>query len=206
MAHSHRYIEHMPCYFKEKPDDGPVVERIGFLDIEATNLHATFGYAFSYCIKELDGPIFGRVLTPEEIRRCIFDKKLIEQLCKEIRQFDRIIVYWGKDNRYDIPFIRTRAVYHGCDFPVYKDLIVNDLYDIVKRKLRLHRNRLETACEFFDIPSKEHRLSPRVWQKAMAGDKKSLEWILDHNREDVISTEALWKKLEIYVRNPNTSI
>lgn len=208
--HYHTYAEHPQCYFDEKPyqKDGnaPGVERVGFLDIEATNLHATFGYTFSYCIKELDGEIYEYLLSPREIRKCIFDRKLIEQLCVDLRRFDRVVVYWGKDRRYDVPFLRTRAVYHGSDFPKYKELVVNDLFDIVKAKLRLHRNRLETACEFFDIPSKTHRLSPTIWQKAMAGDKKSLAWILDHNREDVISTEQLWKKLQIYVRNPDTSI
>ena len=60
--HRHTYAEHPRCYFEEKPylKDGnaPGVERVGFFDIEATNLHATFGYIFSYCIKELDGKIW----------------------------------------------------------------------------------------------------------------------------------------------------
>ena len=30
--------------------DKPINERIGFFDIEASNLKATFGYMFCYCI------------------------------------------------------------------------------------------------------------------------------------------------------------
>ena len=116
------------------------------------------------------------------------------------------MVFWGKDRRFDIPFLRTRALYWGLDFPDYKSLVVTDCYDIVKAKLRLHRNRLESVCDAFDIPSKEHRLTPEVWVRAMAGDKKSLDYILKHNREDVISLEAVWKKLERFARNSKVSI
>lgn len=208
--HFHYFSEHTSCYFDEKPwkldRDAPGVERVATFDIECTNLQATFGYVFSYCFKEIDGSIYERIITSNEIRNHKFDYYVIKQLCIDIRKFDRIIVYFGKDYRFDIPFVRTRAIFHGLDFPKYKELIVNDLYDIVKKKLRLHRNRLETACEFFGIPCKQHRLDPNTWQKALAGDKKSLDWILEHNREDVTSTELLWKKLQDYVKNPNTSI
>ncbi len=204
--HKHTYLSHPNCYFVEKPESGPVIEKIGFCDIEANNLHATFGYIFSYCIKELDGPILERIVSPREIKQYIFDRELIKQFCIDIRKFDRVVVYWGKDNRYDLPFLRTRAVKWGADFPTYKELVITDVYDMVRRKLRLHRNRLETACDFLDIPCKEHRLNPDIWQKAMAGDKKALDYILKHNREDVISLEALWKRLFDYVRQANLSI
>jgi len=191
---------------KEKPHGGPVIERIGFLDIETSNLSATFGYIFSYCIKELDGPILERVLTPAEVKSGAFDRGLMIDCNRDMRKFDRLIVFWGKDRRHDIPFLRTRAAYYDLEFPLYKELIVNDLWDICKNKLRLHSNRLQAACDFFDIPAKQHKLEPTQWQKAMAGDKKALAFILEHNREDVISTEALWKKIQKYSRNPDTTI
>ena len=57
-------------------NDAPPREVIGFLDIEASNLSATFGYVFSYCIKRLDGDIIERVLSPDEIKNGQFDKPL----------------------------------------------------------------------------------------------------------------------------------
>ena len=204
--HGERYLQHPACFFKEKPEGAPVVERIGFLDIETSNLHGNFGYIFSYCIKELDGDILGYCITPDEIRKHLFDKNLMKQLCVDIKKFHRIIVYWGKNYRFDIPFCRTRALKWGFPFPEHKDLVVNDLFDVVKSRLRLHRNRLENACNFLDIPSKEHRLDPDIWQKAMSGDQRALDWIYEHNKEDVVSTEAVWKKVYMFYPNPNTSI
>lgn len=89
--HGHTYIEHQSCYFKEKPAEGPVIEKLGFFDIESTNLQATFGYVFSYCIKELDGPVISRIVTPREIRSHKFDCNIMKKLCSDIRKFDRII-------------------------------------------------------------------------------------------------------------------
>lgn len=200
--HHRPFLEHPACLRKELGHE----EKIGFLDIEASGLQASFSFVFSYCIKELNGKMIERVATSKEIKTYKFDRPLMEQLCKDIRKFERIIVYYGKNYRYDIPFLRTRALYYKLDFPTYSELIVNDLFDTVKSKLRLHRNRLETACEFFSIPCKGHRLNPIVWQRAQAGNKESLQWILEHNREDAISLELLWKKLNEFTSNPKTSI
>ena len=206
--HHHTYLEHYACFIAEHPKDSPIAipEVIGFLDIEASNLHATFGYIFSYCIKQLDDKLIARIITPADIRTGRFDKNLIKNFIEDSKEFDRMIVYWGKDRRYDVPFLRTRAVFWEHDFPTYRELFVTDVYDIVKAKLRLHRNKLQTACDFFDIPSKGHRLKPEIWQTAMAGDKKALDYILEHNKEDVYSLESLWKKLERFVRKSKTSI
>lgn len=219
--HGHTYLSHYACFIKDQEAGkfdgvieydargkivGPFRERVGFLDIEASNLHADFGYMFSYCIKELDGKILGRALTTSEVQSFVFDKRLVRELIVDIKKFHRLIVHWGKDRRYDMPFIRTRALRYNLDFPQYKDLYIQDTWDMAKQKLCLSRNRLESICNFFEIPSKGHKLNPNVWQKALAGDKKSLRYILLHNQEDVVSLEAVWKKLHNFVPTSKTSI
>ena len=44
--HRHLYIEHYNCYLKEHPDR----EKIGFLDIESSNLDGDYGIMLSYWI------------------------------------------------------------------------------------------------------------------------------------------------------------
>jgi len=209
--HNRPYTEHPKCFEKDYGEEGindimVRPEKIGFLDIEASNLKATFGYMISYCIKELNGKILEEVLKPKDIKRYTFDKNITEKLVEDIQKFDRILVYWGKNYRFDIPFIRTRALHWDVDFPKYKELYVQDVYDMVKPYLKLHNNRLATVCNYLDIPAKGHSLNPTVWQKAMAGDKDSLDYILEHNREDVISLELLWKKLNGFTRRAKSSI
>lgn len=201
----HRYIEivHPNCLAKHIGN--PIQERVGFLDIES-GLHADFDYVFSYCIKKKNGKILGRVLTPKEIKTYIFDRDLLKQFVRDIRQFDRVVVYWGKDRRHDLPFLRTRAVTYGIDFPLYQEVKITDVYDIIKSKFKLSHNRLQNACEQFDIPCKTHPIKPKVWQTAKAGHPQSLRYIYDHNKEDVISLELLYDKVMPYVRQSNVSI
>ena len=204
--HGHNYLEHPACFVKERPPDCPFTEKIGFLDIEASNIKANFGIILSYCIKEENGKIFSGVLTRHDIMSQNYDKKLIEKCIKDLRRFDRIVVYYGGDNRFDIPELRTRAVMWGLDFPFYKEIKVLDLYSYIKRKFNFHCNRLEIACEFFGIKAKKHPIKYDVWIRAMSGDKKALNYILTHNKEDVISLEKLYHKVVNYINGPNSSI
>jgi len=204
--HGHTYLEHYSCFLKEAPETSPIIEKVGFLDIEASNLHADFGYMFSYAIKQREGDILGRVLTTQEIQNFTFDRKLVRELCKDLKKFHRVVVHWGVDRRYDLPFCRTRALKYGLDFPLYREVLAEDTYSMAKAKLRLSRNRLENICNFFEIPCKQHKLDPGKWQKALAGDEKSLQWIWEHNREDVVSLEGVWEKLNQHVHRSRTSI
>ena len=226
-AHGVTYIQHPNCYFQDLesgkiPQTIDQEERIGFLDIEASNLKGTFGYMFSYCIKKLDGEVISRVVLPRDIQHSDqwLDRGLCIQFCKDVHQFDRLVVYWGKDWRYDVPFLRTRTLYwkqialrdgdtevaKALDFPEYMELYVEDLFDTVKKKFRLHNNRLATFCRFMNIESKGHPLDPEVWNRALAGFQDALEYIVTHNIEDVHSTDQAWKITRNFVNRPRTSI
>lgn len=352
--HAHAYLTHYNCYLEETGHK----EKVACFDIESTNLSATFGYVFAYCLKELDGPLIKRCITGKDIRSGNFDRDLMIQFNKDAKQYDRLITYYGcvtpghkvltadlqwvpvesleegdgilgfdeeprglnlrrkfksasvvhaipikkrcseiilsngqilvatndhpwlvqrsaiwcwkktselmhfngknsfqaimpvwdtkldtqfdvdrlgqvqaygpeltvvaindvgekeviglettsktyivngygsHNTKFDIPFMRTRALHHKVAFPLYKTVQHSDVYNLVKYKLKLHRSRLETACQFFNIPSKGHRLNPEVWNKAMCGDKESLDYIVQHCSEDVESLEALYKILQ----------
>ena len=203
-AHGHSFLDHYSCMLRERPDDSPISEKIGFLDLECTGLKANWDFILSYCLKELDGPILGRHLTRKEIISYEFDKNLTGELLADIRKFDRITTYYGQ--RFDIPFAKSRAEKWGLDFPAYRDLWQTDVYFIAKANLLLHSTRLEQVCKLLDIPSKEHKLEPDIWQMAQAGHEESLDWIHTHCMEDVISLEAVYKRLQKYTVPAKRSI
>lgn len=194
--HGHRYTEHPKCYRKEHQDP----EKIVMLDIESGgSLTADFGYMFSYALKDLNGKVYSNVITGEEIRNeKIRDKRLVKDFCRDIKPYDVIVVYYGCDKpmRHDIPFLRTRAVKWGIDdFPLHKEKKVVDVYDIIKTKFRLARRRMADACRLFEIPYSDHPVNPVVWQNALSGNKKALDYIVLHNEEDVISLDLLYQKV-----------
>ena len=206
-THGHNGLMHMACYDR---GNSKREERVGFCDIEASNLVATFGIAYTYCIKPAGGEIIGRSIGLRDLYNGIYDKRLIQQFIEDAKNYDRLIFHYGENGRFDIPFLRTRAVLWGLKFPEYKCQYVSDTYPILKNKFRLHSNRLETACDFFGIDSKGHKLKPDIWLKMITGNKKlmkqALDYIMVHNKEDVVSLELLWNKISKYTRIGKTSI
>lgn len=198
--HGHNGIAHWNCWDRLKG----VVERVGYFDIEATNLAANFGYCLSYCILGDDNKMVARCIEQKDILAGGFDKRLMAQFVEDVWDYDRLIGYYSK--RFDAPYLRTRCEFHGLVFPLYRQVLHTDAYDTVKHKFKFHSNRLAAACEFFGIPAKGHPLKPAVWQKAQAGDKKALAFILEHNKEDVTSLKALWEKIGKHHRTINTTI
>lgn len=200
-THGHTGIAHPRCFDKTHG----LEEKIGILDIESSNLNGNWGFIFSYCIKTVGkNELIKRVLTPREIQKGIYDKDLLKQFCQDIRKYNRIVGYYS--SRFDLKFLRTRCVFYGLDFPLFKEISTTDLYDVIKHKFKFHSNRLEVVSNFFNIPAKKHKMLPSIWFKAMAGNKKALQWILLHNIEDVISTEQLWEKVYGYHQIKKTSI
>jgi len=196
--HGVSYLEHYNCYLREHPEMDK--EKIGFLDIETTGFYADYDFMLSYCILDDDtNTIYSGLITPSEIKKLTFDKRLVKDLVKDMRRFDRLIVYNGVDYRFDIPFARTRALRWGLDFPSYREIFVNDVYGTVKQKLRLSRKKLANACGLLDIPAKEHTGDPNIWMRAAVGDKEALDYILVHNIEDVQSLKELYHKVEKFM-------
>lgn len=203
--HGHPYIEHANCL--EKAIN--YTEKVGSLDIETSNFSASFGVVVSWCIKEHRGELYEDCLKDNDFLdpKGWYDGRILQSCVDTMKQFDRLIVYWGKDRRFDIPFLRTRAVTMGIEFPLYQEGLVNDLYDIVKNKFKCGRNSLSAICTQLGIDSKDTQMSPEMWVKAVVGrDRESIEYILQHNREDVISTEKLWNRISNFASTPNTSI
>ena len=201
--HGHYYYEHPACFEKEYLHDGKP-PRYCILDIEASNLNANFGIMLSYAIKEYKKPkIFARTITADELISETLDKGLVKECVDILSNYDVVITYYG--SRFDIPFLRTRAIYWNLDFPKYGYLKHKDVYYMVRNRLKLSRNTLEEACRTLGIKGKT-RVDGTYWIKALTGDETALKYILKHNKRDVIILEKLYDKLESYVRNTRRSI
>ena len=139
-------------------------KRHGYLDIETTSLKANIGIMLSWAIKTRDtSETTSALITKEEIFDGDYDKRIVEMLCEELNNYDTLLTYYG--TRFDIPFIRTRAIDNNIRFPFYREVSHKDLYYQVRSKLRLNSNSLKTATEFLGIRGKT-KLDPRVWRDA----------------------------------------
>jgi len=198
--HNHTYLEHYNCYLEENPEHG----NIGFLDIETSNLKANMGVIYSYCIKDgKSDKIHERLITKKELFSDAMDKALVQSLINDIRSFDILVTYYG--TRFDIPFIRSRAVHHGIEYPAYGENIHIDLYYLIRNKFNLTRNSLKVACGFLLGHTDKTQVEWKHWMKAMQGNKEALEYIIEHNRYDVLDLEKLYDKVIPFRKRLDTS-
>lgn len=199
--HGHNGIDHYNCWVR----DSGQRENIGFLDIEASNLKANFGIILSYCIKpQGDNNILYGCITKEDLQADILDKRIVKQCIDDMRKFTRVIGHYS--TKFDIPYIRTRALYWKLDFPPYGELLHTDVYYMAKSKLCLSSNRQDVIAETIQQKNIKSRIDSRHWIHALMGDEKSLAYILDHNKRDVIQLEQNYNRLVKYGKRNNKSI
>jgi|WetSurMetagenome_2_1015567.scaffolds.fasta_scaffold107936_4 uncharacterized protein YprB with RNaseH-like and TPR domain len=200
--HSHTIEDHPKCF-----SEGKIIDRrkdkttpwytepgmkLGYLDIESDGLKADFSTMLTWCIKEKDGPIASDYVNKKELFEGKADERIIKSLVEELRKYKIIIGYFSTG--FDIPFVRTKALHYGLDFPSYGELYHWDLYYTVKSKLNLSRKSLDNACDYLGIKGKTP-IDKEVWRRAKYGDPKALVEVLEHNRGDVRITELLHDKI-----------
>lgn len=199
--HGHNFLEHYRC----APSTNE--ERIGFLDIESSGLVADFGIMLSYCIKDgSSDKIYENVLTKGDIEHFQAgdeDRRVVSSLLADLDQFDRVVTYYG--SRFDIPFIRTRSESMGLWFPSFGEIKHTDLYYTIKHKFRLSSSRLEQACRVILGHTDKTKIEYKFWRGGARGDEKSLNYILDHNRMDVIDLEKLYNRVIRFSRHRSVS-
>jgi len=201
--HHHFYTEHPSCFTREVLEGGKS-QRIGVLDIEFSNFKANYGFILCYAIKEHNkDKISGNCVSPSAIRRFDFDKHLVKKMVNDINKFDQIVTYYG--TKCDVPYMRTRCLEHKVKFPFYGYVKHIDLYYLIRYKLQLQSNSLESACQFFGIKGKSH-INPRIWLRGSHGSKKDLDEIFEHNLGDVKITDELYNKIINYSRKTQRSL
>jgi uncharacterized protein YprB with RNaseH-like and TPR domain len=191
--HRHLYCEHPSCFRKEILEkNGQLVE--GYLDIETTGFEANYHHILTYVIKVRGKKkYYTASITKEDLDSGEFDKRVCEQLIKDLSQFDIIYTYYGTG--FDIPFMRSRCMYWGLTFPEFGTLQHKDLYYVVRRLFKLNRKSLEVVTRFLGIEGKNHVLG-NEWMLARIGNKKGLKYVMEHNIIDCDILEKLHDRLE----------
>jgi len=184
-------------------------ERIGFIDIEASDLKADYGIITTYCIKdEGSKKIYFDTINKNDIKRwgreAKEDKRLIKNLIKDMSNFDRLVGHYSC--RYDLPFIRTRAIMCGLKFPEYGVYTHTDTWMLLRGKFKLSRNSLEAGTRNILGKTRKNHLSLRLRNGCIRGEKWALAATLDHNKRDVLDTQDLYRMIVPFSRKTKTSI
>jgi len=183
--------------------------RVGYLDIESSDLRADWGYMLTWYIKtEGKNEYYSARIKQSEILSGQFDKRITIELLEALKNYDIVWTHYGSDWRFDVPFIRTRAFAHELQdqLPKRMDLFVKDTYPIVKKKLKLSSNRLANILEILNIKEKKSPVSPKLWQLARIGNEAALDYVDNHNKRDVQVLEKVHQKIRSIDDTPLRSV
>jgi len=204
--HGHKYISHFNCFLSEHQ----VEERIGYLDIETSNLKANFGIVLTWAIKDGQSDyIYYDYLTPIDVHKygASEDKRILETCVETMRDFDRIVTHYGQDYQHDIPYLRTRCMMMGVQFLKYGEIFVADTFPIAKKKMSLSSRRQDIIAEAIkNRPSIKTRINSAAWRGAVRGDKVAIAEVLDHNFRDVMELEENFLAMKDFVKLTKRSI
>lgn len=180
--------------------------RLLAFDIEASNLNADFGIVLCVGFKYV-GARRTEVLSLgdyEERDPIKAERLLLKDVSAKLLEADAWIAHFGR--WYDTVFINSRLLYHKLPtLPAGFPLI--DTWKTCKQQLKLRNNRLVTLQEFLGLHTSKNAILPEQWIRALGGDRRSLNYIIEHCRRDVeVLVEAYERLRPLIVDHPNKGL
>lgn len=174
--------------------------RLGFFDIETSNLYANVGYMLSWGLMLTDGTIFGDSITRREIMSDALepDYRVVKSCMDTIKKNVDCVVTFNGD-RFDLPFLWSRTQKLGIWYPGYGEKLHLDLYWQARKHFRTTNKRLGTLSEFLEMAPKDH-YDVTVWNRARRGSEAALQHIYDHCIADLHITQDLLIALGPYAK------
>jgi uncharacterized protein YprB with RNaseH-like and TPR domain len=168
-------------------------------------------------LRDSDDKLFGDHVTLDDIAesdKLLFrestqfkgteDKRVVKSLLDAMMQFDRVVGYYSTG--YDIPFIRTRSVITGNEFPEYGTIYHSDAYYTAKFKFKLLSNKQEHVARALLGDTQKTRIEWPVWRAAGRGNQKALDYVVQHNEADVKDLKRIYYAMLPFKAQTNRSI
>jgi uncharacterized protein YprB with RNaseH-like and TPR domain len=177
--------------------------KILLLDIESTGLHAEHGHMIA-----LGAAWLGKEKTvyriddyPEYKKDRLDDSRLVKIAMEKLKEADMMVTWYGK--KFDMGFIRARNLRWDFDEAVLTPPHV-DLWYTARYEHSLRSNRLDNWQKFLELPTEKTRFGTRQWQRAQAGYKDGLDYVVDHCRKDLKVLEEAYRYIRRHVKgHPN---
>jgi DNA polymerase elongation subunit (family B) len=133
------------------------------------------------------------------------DSEVLKAWLKVIKDADVIVTQNGK--KFDYKFINTRLLINKLDI-MPPGVAHVDTKQIAKRNLFLVGNRLDDLAEVTDSEKKhDHGEGWDLWVKVYARDQKAMNTMAKYCKQDVKTTEEVFRKLRPFVKEmPNSNL
>tara|TARA_R100000306_G_scaffold52459_1_gene49307 strand:+ start:44 stop:937 length:894 start_codon:yes stop_codon:yes gene_type:complete len=159
-------------------------------------------YVLSWSAKWLyDDVVQSDVVTPEE---AVIgeDKRVLNSIWKLLDEADIVIAHNG--DRFDLRKLNWRFINKGIKPPTSSTTI--DTLKVTRREFASPSYKLDFLTHNFKLQTKI-KTSFQLWVDCMAGDKESLDKMVDYNMRDVDALEELYLRVRPYIKNhPNIGV
>jgi uncharacterized protein YprB with RNaseH-like and TPR domain len=162
--------------------EGELPDFVGYFDIETTHLDPKRGYI-------LCASIAGDDLSVETWRIDEFNNKegvMVARMKKFIESnFDIAVTWNGK--YFDLPWLNHRLRIHNK--APYEGRHLDAMYMVPRNAPSRSLDKVSRSLGLQDENEDGINKTPydeAIWSRAMAGDKDSLDYIVTHNRKDVL--------------------
>lgn len=174
-------------------------------DLETTNLNANYGYILCMAWKHLGESKVHCISidqTASFAKDPTSDKLLVQAAAKALADSD-IVVGWYS-SRFDWPFLQSRLLTHGL--PSMPPTPHVDLWRTAKYQMKLNSNRLASVSEFLGLEEKTP-IRSREWIRAMSGHRKSIKYVIDHCKQDIVVLEQAYLRMRPVIKgHPNVNV
>lgn len=173
--------------------------KVLFFDIEATALNAVFGVCLCVGYKWLDKPkVHVPTILDGSSRGMLDDEHLLRTFAEVYNSADYVVAHYGM--YYDIPFLQTRLLKHRLP-PLDHKIPLVDTWWVARKTLKLYNNRLDTLAKYLDVEHSKTPLTPDDWIQAAHGSRKSLKYIVEHCKFDVLVLQECFERLRPFIKN-----
>lgn len=122
------------------------------------------------------------------------DKKMVKDFINVMKEAEEVVFHNG--DKFDLPWVRTRALFHELDMPIGIKTI--DTLKVARRHFRFNSNRLDYLAQYLGIGAKI-KTDYDLWKGAMAGDQSSLDKMVKYCKGDVKLLEQVYKRLKNHI-------
>lgn len=121
------------------------------------------------------------------------ERRLLVRFAKQMAKADAVVAHNG--DKFDIPYIRTRATFHKV--PTLAPVKQIDTLKIARSKFMFNSNRLDYLGQFLKCGNKI-KTEYSLWKRCLAKEKKAYDEMVKYNVQDVLLLEKVYKKLAPY--------
>jgi uncharacterized protein YprB with RNaseH-like and TPR domain len=173
--------------------------RILIWDIECSGLDADFGTLLAVGFKwlgEKDVTVLAITDYDTFKKDPTNDKGLVRDFLKVYETADLTVAYNGV--LFDKPWLMAKCLEHRL--PIPPNIPMQDPYFCVKSNLRISRKSLQNTAYFLNLSNEKTPVEGKIWKRAGAGHKASIQYIVEHCYADVMVLEELYLYLRPLMR------